>query len=63
MSGGECGAVVLWAAGLCAVSAAGGLLAPAPRDREHGGVGRTSGIALGAFAAAAWYVSAACRTW
>ena len=63
MSGGQCGAVVLWAAGLCAASAAGALVALAPRDREHGGVGLATGIAFGAFAAAAWYVAAACRMW
>ena len=58
-----CGGVALWTAGLCAVSAAGVLLALLPRDREGFDVGLAGGTAVGMFVAAAWCVSTACRMW
>ena len=58
-----CGEIALWAAGLCAVTAAGVLLALLPRDRGGLHVGLAGGVAVGMFVAAAWHVSTACRIW
>ncbi len=58
-----CGAMVLWMSGLCAVAVGIVLLAALPRDREGFNVGLAGGVALGMFAAVAWYVSTACRAW
>ena len=56
----ECGAVVLWASGLCAVGAATAVSAALPRNREGFSVGLAGGVVLGMFVTLAWYVSAAC---
>ena len=56
----ECGAVVLWASGLCAAGAAMSVLAALPRNREGFSVGLAGGVASGMFVALAWYVSTAC---
>ena len=58
-----CGALVLWATGLCAVGAAGALLVLLPRDREGLSVGLAGGIAVGMFVTVAWYVSTTCAAW
>ena len=63
MSGAECGRSVLWVAGLCAVGAVWALMAVLPRDREDLHVGLAGAVALGMFAAAAWYVATACGAW
>ena len=55
-----CGAVVLWASGLCAVALGSAVLAALPRDREGFNVGLAGGIAVGMCVTLAWYVSAAC---
>ncbi len=60
MSGGECGRVVLWAAGLCAVGLGCSLLARLPRDGKGVDAGLAPGVAFGAFAAAVWLVAAMC---
>ncbi len=59
----ECARIMLWAVGVCAVGAAVGLAVGLPREREGLHVGLTGGMAVGLFAAAAWYVSTACRVW
>ena len=56
-----CGAAAVWTAGLCAVGVGSALRAVLPRDREGLGVGLASGIAVGMFVTAAWYVAAVCR--
>ena len=56
----ECGRIVLWAFGLCAVGAAMAVSAALPRNREGFSVGLAGGVALGMFMTLAWYVWTAC---
>ena len=55
-----CVTAAVWAAGLCALGVGSALPAVLPRDREDFGAGLASGIAVGMFVTAAWYVSAVC---
>ena len=55
----ECEAV-LWAAGLCALLAAGTLLRVLPSDAKGLTAGLVNGIALGMLVAVAWYLAAIC---
>ena len=57
----ECGPVVVWAVGLCAVAGGFSLLAALPRTREGLHVGLSGGIAAGLFSAVVWYVTATCE--
>ena len=56
----ECWRAAVWAAGLCALAAGSVLLALLPRDREGANAGLASGVALGVFGAAVWFVAAKC---